>query len=696
MNGEADRVGGTSPSTQKDGGSGSARPPVKLRVVWGDLAEVEADVHAVGHYMGVLPTSAEQALDRAISGSDPARQIIAEHTRRQWFLGEFGHVNYFPPAVASKVKIAAVAGMGRLGTFGENRAAQLAENLLLELCALGHADHVAMVAIGSGAQNLSMDQTARALANGFAKALESTRMRRACTQIDIVEFDRLRAERLRRALVMVTKSHGALAMAETLATAGGGGGITFQSAALYALGAVIDTAAGPRSSELEPMLTSVSDPALAAAIVKRLAEGNKDELVDSAELSLQDVLGENPLPVRISVLESSSGGVRVAGITGTATVPERNIDADPRLIDEVVRRMNPPQPGRLHELSEVMSRLVLPGDLRSLVSPVFPLVFEVDRRTAQIHWELVADLAGGPAADGNEPRLPLILQQSVTRQLRTTYSRAPVLDISGSGELRVLVIGDPGGPKASLPGARAEALAVHDQLVSLKGNGVEVTTLIGAPGTTEEEGFKPAARLDVLQELLSGAYQVVHYCGHGTFDPRDQRRAGWYFADGLLTSKELAQMVGTPPRLVVANACFSSQLGVVSTASVEPTTPPAAAAGTAPSPGRAAEALPGAKEALLTPSLADEFLRAGVSNYLGAAWPVGDEEAVLFSATLYQRLLGERDALGAAVTEARKAVWNSYPQRAPASQRGTTWVVYQHYGDPADQLHATAPAPAES
>ena len=633
--------------------------PVSLTVVWGDLCRVPADVHAAGHYQGVMPTSAEGALDAAISGGASSRRIIAEHTRRQWFLGDFGHVNYFP-STHDVVKVAAVAGMGRPGTFTEARCRRLAENLLVELCALGSAKRVALVGIGSGAGNLSIDQTARALATGFDTALRSTRMTHPCTHIYVVEYDRLRAERFLEAFrVALAGQESMLTLGDQVETSEGGG-VSFASAAVYLLATAAERAAAADGSTegLERALDAALGQGFAASVIGRLKSTHPGTLKRAAEVTLEQGREDTGRPpVRISVLEHHNGrSLRVAAITGTATVPERQIDADRTLFDEIAKRMSPPKPVDIPWLAELMSRMVLPGDLQALVTTDTPLVFEVDRRTAQIHWELVADLVRSSSLPGDLPQKPLVLETSVSRQLRTTYSRVPALDVETAKALRVLVVGDPGRGTHSLPGARQEAHAVQAALEKL---GIQVTALIGAPPEpgkeTRDAGdvrSRPAARLDVLGELLSGAYQIVHYCGHGTFDPEDQTRAGWLFADGLLTSRELMQL-GTPPRLVVANACFSSRLGVT-----------------------------GGTEAQLAPSLADEFFRTGAANYVGAAWMVADDDAALFSTTFYEHLLGpERDTIGDAITKARNAVWEDHPE-----EPGTTWAAYQHYGDPTDQL----------
>ncbi|HET9443701.1 MAG TPA: CHAT domain-containing protein [Acidimicrobiales bacterium] len=686
--------------------------PVTLQVAWGDLTLVPADVHAVGHYQGVMPVSAEGALDAAISGTDPSRRIIAEHTRRQWFLGAFGHVNYFPSA-HDVVKLAAVMGMGRPGTFTEARGKRLAENMLTELCALGSAQRVATVGIGSGAGTLSIDQSARALAEGFFAALRSTQMRHPCTEIVVVEYDRLRAERFLAAFrdAVDDLEPGWLAVAPAVAT-GANGGLSLASASIYALEVMAKRVASGEANEwLEKTLDGEGRPGLASLVAGRLTEADTAALVQSAELHLRRGVGDTDRPpIRISVLDHDGGrSMRIAAITGTATVPERQIDTDPRLVDEIIRRMNDPEPHDLAWLAELMSRIVLPADLQALVTSDSPLVFEVDRRTAQIHWELVVDLLRQSAVGREGRDKALVLQTSVSRQLRTTYSRVPALEVQQPDALRVLLIGDPGGEGFSLPEARKEAEAVRAKLGEL---GIFVTALIGAPGRRSgptidvrdgagrAPAARPATRLDVLRELLSGHYQIVHFCGHGTFDPDDPRRAGWVFADGLLTSRELAQL-GTPPRLVVANACFTARLGG---AQAEVAEAARTGAGTGAVPGPATTGagpvlgggggLPptvgrpiGADEARLTPSLAEEFFRTGVAHYVGAAWPVADDDARLFATTLYERLLGPARAdLGEAMTAARSEVWDSHAG-AP-EERGTTWAAYQHYGDPTDHILA--------
>jgi hypothetical protein len=235
------------------------------------------------------------------------------------------------------------------------------------------------------------------------------------------------------------------------------------------------------------------------------------------------------------------------------------------------------------------------------------------------------------------------------------------------------VIGDPGDPAKgwNLPGARIEALRVAE---ILKARGVEeVACYVGALNDPEQRslGVPPATRIDVLDRLLEGGWDILHYAGHGDFLPDEADRAGWVFQDGLLTSRELEQM-DTAPRLVVANACLSSLTS-------------------SKGPGGSVVAK---SDAQLVATLADEFFRRGVRDYVGTAWEVNDEGAILFAEALYEALLagtnGDR-SLGAAMLKARRAL----AEREAVF--GALWAAYQHYGDPTASLvdlTVAAPPPA--
>ena len=101
-------------------------------------------------------------------------------------------------------------------------------------------------------------------------------------------------------------------------------------------------------------------------------------------------------------------------------------------------------------------------------------------------------------------------------------------------------------------------------------------------------------------------------------------------------------------------------------------------------------------EAALLPSLADEFFRLGVRNYVGTAWEVNDVGATLFAEAFYRAILHDPNgsagggSFGDAVLAARQALWRQMHLYGPL------WAAYQHYGDPSSDAGLIAEAAASA
>jgi hypothetical protein len=254
----------------------------------------------------------------------------------------------------------------------------------------------------------------------------------------------------------------------------------------------------------------------------------------------------------------------------------------------------------------------------------------------------------------------------------------------------VLVIADPAPAPFDLSGARAEGEAVVKVLALAKAAwgdllDLHVTVRIAPKNTADDynvlravqaikgakevvgEDAKPCDPLEILALLLTEEFDVVHYAGHGVYDPGG-RGKGWLFDDGCVLSAQEIFKLRRVPRLVFANACHSSELDAKQTADAI-----------------AAEQV----------SLAEAFFERGIDNYIGAGWQVSDAQAVTFASQFYLRALGIRigsdgielqgaappDTLGAAMSEARKALIQQSPP-------GKTWGAYQHFGLVNDKLLA--------
>ena len=666
-------------------------PPLLIDVVWGHLARTPGDIHVTGHYLGVMPTAAERALDEAISVPG-GRQLIAEHTRRRWLVGALGEVSYFPGHTpggtgVSLVVRAAVAGMGRVGTFSESNAVRLYASLVRELAGLACVEHAVTVPIGSGAGNLSIDQVARALVVGCGEGLagmppEDRRLR----QVSVVELNRLRAEKLHAALTEAARIEAARAEAAhgrarvqvlpAIATAPGGE-VGPDAVVLYlarslltrltrhhgdeATGRLLDDVRADLPGEIrEQMAAKLEELAAAPAEVVDVRLRATDDIDPLAQGSPSD----HPVPTRITALQpTDAGGVSLSALTARATVPEREVRLDRNLMAELIRRLTAPEERDAEELPHFLTRFLVPLDLLTYLSGDAPLIVEVDPRTARVPWEFLV-----PATEGAENLEPLAVRQPLARQMRTTYARTDI-DAPAPQEMRALVIGDPCGGNLSLAGAREEAVAVA---AVLKRHGIRVEAFIGSADSPPTEEARPATRIDVLAKVLTGRYDLIHYAGHGVFDPEKPELSGWLFADGLLTARELTQM-SRAPWLVMANACWSA---------ARPDTGSSGATPSQPARGREGE---------LAPVLADEFLRVGVGHFIGASWRVPDGNAREFAVHFYERLLGEgeaaRENVGQALLQARREQWTSSRDRPQATpEQRNAWAAYQHYGDPGDGL----------
>jgi hypothetical protein len=674
---------------------GSA-PRLVLEVGWGDFTATPGDIHVAGHYQGVMPVAAEGALDRAVSRSS-GRPVIAEHTRRRWLGGALGEVTYFPGrgrgtregSGAGTIERAAVVGLGRVGTFSTSSAVVLYTSLLRELDNLDGVQHAVLVAIGAGAGNLAPDQVGAAMVTGFADALAAIPAHdEPLHRVSVVEIDRLQAERLHRALRRAASGYPAIEVPEAVSVLPGGRFGT-DAAAVLALRGLLSRRHGEDDELLRTVLAHVP-----GELVDRVRDGLDalqqagDEILDVQLASLVR-RAEEPTtdPTRITA-RSVPGGLVWSAFTARATVPEREVTLNATLVEDLVGRLTAPDEQDARDLPPLLNQWLLPSDLRHLLSGDAPVVLEVDVHTARLPWEfLLPESSDLEIATGEEP---LAVRQPLSRQLRTTYARADVHSSLGERP-RALVVGDPGSKDARLAGARQEAVAVADVL---RAAGFTVDALIGAPDTEQVPGARRATRLDVLSHLLTRRFELVHYCGHGVFDPDKPELSGWLFADGLLTARELVQL-RRAPWLVLANACWSAaRPETPGTTGLPAATPPPAPAAAGQGHRTAARRQEGA----LAPVLADEFLRVGVGHFIGASWRVPDQAALRFATTFYRQLLGHEGraqaAAGQALRAARHALWAEARSGAYQPEVSTAWAAYQHYGDPSDVFPVPAPVDA--
>jgi pimeloyl-ACP methyl ester carboxylesterase len=339
--------------------------------------------------------------------------------------------------------------------------------------------------------------------------------------------------------------------------------------------------------------------------------------VDPAYLlvSLQES-GRAEYACRSSLL---TAGAKAAVLSGTVRVGK----------SELRRRLAQVGPGSLSprdfgRYGSSLARMLLPASVREGLEAMTrrPLVIVHDREASRIPWEALRIGDVHPALERGLSRR--YASESLT-VARWREDRRP-------GERpRMLLAVD---PTLDLPGATEEGARLRE---ALEGRDVRVDCIEGRSATRER----------LLAELAAGTCDILHFAGHGFFDPAQPGRSGLVCAKGEVLRGADLDGIGDLPALVFFNACEAARVR---------------------RPG------PGSRRALFglrrSSSLAEGFLDGGVANFVGTHWPVGDAAALGFSTRFYARLLdGAR--LGEALLAARRHVFGL---------ASIDWADYVHYG----------------
>ena len=620
--------------------------------------------------MGIRPQKTELALDRAVSGYIEGRReklLITEWTKRRALRGALGEVAFFP---WNSNRIVAVAGMGGLGTFHKPQLKILAQNVARSVGLLPHHTIIATVLIGSGPGNLTVRDAVLGLVEGVAEALNEDSSLEV-EKLRIVERYLDRAIEILDVLKDLSRKPSLdLDITSELADEGGGEiSPEFGCSLLLASLANSSDEHGDSAltSMLDDLLTMLGYEGLPNRVRTRLGELKekcKDwegperlrRLAMCFRLREEDAVPIQPgIPSRVR-FGVDGQNVSAAAITNQVTVTERQIAVNSSLLETALERLIDPPVDQLKDVAGMLYRLLVHSDVKSILMSSDPLVVEVDWSLSRVQWEML------PSTDSDYDYRPLGVARPVARQLRTPYSPR-IGEPPLRQQLRALIIGDPGDPALahSLKDAQDEA---RDVFALLKERDVDALLLIGGPedgtkvGPFDNEGIAPADYFEVVRLLLSGKFDIVHYCGHAQFDPSAPERAGWVFKGGVLTARELEGME-RPSSLVVANACLTAQFSPGPSPASAPTQP------IAPSPQRGTG---------LVASLADKFFHQGISDYISTAWEVPSIPAKVFAVSFYGKLLGGHP-LGETVRQAREELYNRQ------TDFGTVWAAYQHYGD---------------
>ncbi|MCA9695548.1 MAG: CHAT domain-containing protein [Myxococcales bacterium] len=284
------------------------------------------------------------------------------------------------------------------------------------------------------------------------------------------------------------------------------------------------------------------------------------------------------------------------------------------------------------------------------------LSLRVPRELMRYPWELMVDGTGMLAS-----------RYAVGRQVWTESGRALKPEERDTDPLRVLIVGDPaldpGSPAgAQLPGARAEAEEVAARFEALD---QEYGAAMDFRRERDVFIHKTVTRAAMRRLLRDRGYDIVHFAGHGVFNPGHPERSAWLMSDGPLWASELRNTLAwsrSPPWLIYANACEAGM-------------------------SRAQESSRYSGDVF---GLATACINQGVKAYVAPLWQISEVAGKSMAVAFYEELLLRSATLGVALQSARART-----QQACRARPGVfglvdiSWASVVLYGDPAARLSDT-------
>lgn len=583
-------------------------------------------------------------------------------------LGQLFPINLQRMRESGKVQVGylLLVGMGEPGRFAADDLRYMMSNVTVAVKTMGH-DQLATSLFGTRRKELPIDEAVRGFVTGIVDGYERFRA--------IVSTAQERQERFRQAAASPLSVLLVEPEEERLRQIQG---------SLEILGSILG-----KENLIEGLQLTVSRGENIAAdpnLESTPADTEPDVPVSFVRATRKDV----PAPAATLAPD----GVKALGVTElfefsalseTAAVSVREQEISAYLLKALPDRMiaaNTP-PDKRERLGRFFADIVIPEDFRAMTESAVNLTLEVDETTATYPWEMMAQKKNFKTSFlGN--------RAGVSRQFRSLISPRPSSPPPLNAKLSVLVIADPAPIPLSLPYAREEGFSVIEVLDQARRAWqgryeIKATVRIGSCADKDKQ-LEPRLEelrrrgdwivsadwcdpLDIAMLVVSEQYDVIHYAGHGFVD-RKTDRAGWVLdKDCYLSAQEIFR-VRQVPRLVFANACFSSWAADGSRSDLEH--------------GEQRKHLVGVARA---------FFARGIPNFIGTGWQVDDECARECARWFYARALGLAGpdpgteiigtsppaTISEALLEARNFVFQKRPDMS-------TWGAYQHYGRVSDKL----------
>ncbi|KPA18778.1 CHAT domain protein [Candidatus Magnetomorum sp. HK-1] len=248
------------------------------------------------------------------------------------------------------------------------------------------------------------------------------------------------------------------------------------------------------------------------------------------------------------------------------------------------------------------------------------LILIIDNQLAHIMWELIC-------IDNSF----LCERFAIGRKIKTTQDIPLTNKRQLSDTMKVLIIAD---PKGDLSVASEEGIDICRHMDDMSNENMlgnkHIETNIDCNFTSQE-----------LKEQIQD-YDMVHFSGHGLFDPKFPGNSGWNLAYDHLTATDIHDMAGSAdmPAFVFSNACQSANNKNTS------------------------------QETDSTTGLSNAFILSGAFHYLGTLWDITDKHSCKFAKEFYMNLLSSC-SIGEAVRRSRIKVMPNID-----------WAGYVLIGDP--------------
>lgn len=621
---------------------------IHIELIERDISESTEEVIAVGKYSDLPPRGACSAIDKKLDYRiSLAHQsgMIGSELGQLFFVPD---LHEKPPAAsANEDKIVdpkesqkiILAGTGSYGKFSRDDLRYLIMNVALAVQAI-NKNRFMTVMIGTGLDDFSIDRAVRSILSGVADAIDRFPYRKEPKKsspepdmtVVICESNPVRFDNL--------------------------------------LEVVKDLEAKQKNGTAIENVTLLFDEEKDKhALTAEQREANeikakKAKVEDSEDLPFFVLNDKQKNVTRITVeRDYEKERFSLSALTSTAAIPVREIAVQNCVIDSLIEKIRRTRDReKQKKYGRLLHSILIPEDFQGLIDANKPLVLLLNGMAAAVPWEMIC-------YGGSRGFSTFGVELQLSRQFSMASASIPSVQPPLNDTLKVLIIANPAAGDLNLEGAAREGRELKAFFEEFNARS-EVKVLVDSC-----IGPLECDIVDVLTKIFTEDYDIIHFSGHGIYDPKDETNSGWVFGSRkvivrnggieteiekliVLSPREIFRLRKVP-RLVFANACFSSQTydgSVIINEGVSAWETNRKLAG-----------------------IAEAFFARGIENYIGAGWQVNDTLAVQFAEVFYEQAFSKNttsnkyNTLSDSLGEARK--------RIKIKTDNSTWGAYQHYGD---------------